>query len=52
MSKEDVEFEATREDMMFVNNEKPPWVSLFGMCPSGALSEGAWKISNRLAIIR
>ena len=37
---------------MFVNNEKPPWVSLFGMCPSGALSEGAWKISNRLAKIK
>ena len=29
-----------------------PWVSLFGMCLSGALSDGAWKIINRLANIK
>ena len=34
---------------MFVNKETPPWISLLGMCLSGALSEGAWKTINRLA---
>ena len=29
-----------------------PWVSLFGMCFSGALTGGAWKIINRLAKIK
>ena len=29
-----------------------PWVYLFGMCFSGALTGGAWKIINRLAKIK
>ena len=30
----------------------PPGYPLFGMCLSGALSDGAWKIINRLAKIK
>ena len=54
MDSEDAEFAAARDDMMFLNTtwQGAPRVSLFGMCPSGALSEGAWKISNRLAKIK
>ena len=37
--------------MRYLNHrrEGAPWVSLFGMCLSGALSDGAWKIMNYLA---
>ena len=47
---QDEEFRDARGHMRFLNNEDgAPWVSLFGMCLSGALSDGAWKIINRLA---
>ena len=37
--------------MRYLNHrrEGAPCVSLFGMCLSGALSDGAWKIMNYLA---
>ena len=39
--------------MRFLNKEDGvPWVSLFGMCLSGALLDGAWKIINRLAKLK
>ena len=39
--------------MRFLNKgEGAPWVSLFGMCLSGALSDEACKIINRLAKIK
>jgi hypothetical protein len=39
--------------MRFLNKgEGAPWVSVFGKCLSGALSDGAWKIINRLAKIK
>jgi hypothetical protein len=41
---QDEEFETARDHMRFLNKgEGAPWVSLFGMCLSGALSDGAWK---------
>jgi len=54
MDSEDAEFAAARDDMMFLNTtwQGAPRVSLFGMCLSGALSEGAWKIINRLTEIK
>jgi hypothetical protein len=39
--------------MRFLNKgQGAPWVSLFGMGLSGALSDGAWKIINRLAKLK
>ena len=39
--------------MRFLNKgDGAPWVSLFGMCLSGALSDVAWKSINRLAKIK
>ena len=49
----DEEFEDALDHMRFLNmGDGAPWVSLFGMCLSGALSDGAWKIINRLAKIK
>ena len=46
----DEEFRDAHDHMRFLNKEDGvPWVSLFGMCLSGALLDGAWKIINRLA---
>jgi hypothetical protein len=50
---QDEEFETARDHMRFLNKgEGAPWVSLFGMCLSGALSDEACKIINRLAKIK
>ena len=50
---QDEEFQAARDHMRFLNKgECTPWVSLFEMCLSGALSDGAWKIINRLAKLK
>jgi hypothetical protein len=39
--------------MRFLNKgQGAPWVSLFGMCLSGASSDGAWKIINSLAKLK
>ena len=40
--------------MRFLNPKRQliPLVSLFGMCISGAISEGAWKIINRLVKLK
>ena len=40
---QDEEFKDARDHMRFLNKgEDAPWISLFGMCLSGALSDGAW----------
>ena len=50
---QDEEFEDALDHMRFLNKgDGAPWVSLFGMSLSGALSDGAWKINNRLAEIK
>ena len=41
---QDEEFEDALDHMRCLEKgEGAPWVSLFGMCLSGALSDGAWK---------
>ena len=54
IEREDVEFENARDHMRHLNSTRDgaPWVSLFGICLSGALSDGAWKIINRLAKLK
>ena len=50
---QDEEFRDARDHMRFLNKgQGAPWVSLFGMCLSGALSDGAWKIINRLTKLK
>ena len=53
VDRKDKEFEDALDHMRFLNKgDGAPWVSLFGMCLSGALSDVAWKSINRLAKIK
>jgi hypothetical protein len=48
---EGAEFAQARNHMRFLKSNRgdAPIISLFGMNPNGALSDGAWKILNHLA---
>ena len=52
--REDKEFAHTRDNMRYLNSSQrgAPLVSLFGMCLSGALSVGAMKVIEKLAMIK
>ena len=54
IQREDEEFAPARENMRHLNSNRrgAPLVSLFGMCLSGALSDGAIKVIEKLAMIK
>jgi hypothetical protein len=54
INREDEEFARARDNMRYLNPSRrgAPLVSLFGMCLSGALSDGAMKVVEKLAMIK
>ena len=54
INREDEEFAHARDNMRYLNSSRrgAPLVSLFGMCLSGALSDGAIKVIKKLAMIK
>ena len=52
--REDDEFAQARDNMRYLNSNRrgAPLISLFGMCLSGALSDGAMKVIEKRAMIK
>ena len=54
MNREDEEFAHARDNMRYLNPSRrgAPLSSLLGMCLIGALSDGAMKVIEKLAMIK